>query len=347
MKGEVGLLLIIVVSLIMLGVLIFVHEFGHYLIARLTGIHVIEFAIGFGKKILGWEKGGTKYSLRVLPLGGYCKMLGEDPNDAEEAEKEGSFQQKPVSSRFAVVAAGAIMNIIFAVLLLALAFFFFVGVPRTDSTVLGEVLPEGKAMEAGLQEGDKILAINGETTEDWDEVVSQISARPGEEVDIRVNRNDQVREFTVTPEEEAGRGMIGIQPVTEKYALFASIYQGAANTFFFVQLIVVSLIHMIAGTIPADVAGPVGIGAVVGEVMQTNAANLLNLAAIISINLGIINLLPIPALDGSRLIFLIIEGIRGKPIDPQKEGFVHFIGFTLLILLIIFITFQDITRFIL
>lgn len=339
---------IVIVSLIMLGVLIFVHELGHYLAARLAGIHVIEFAIGFGKRVLGWEKKGTKYSLRLLPLGGYCKMLGEDPSESpEDVEKEGSFQQKPVFSRFVVVAAGALMNILFAVLLLSLAFFFFVGIPRTDSTALGEVLHDSRAYEAGLEKGDEITAINGEETENWDSVVSKISNNPEQEIEITVHRNEQTKQFHVIPEEEAGRGLIGIQPVTEKYAFFVSIYQGFANTFFFIYLIISSLFHMLVGTIPADVAGPVGIGAVVGEVLQTDAANLLNLAAIISINLGIINLLPIPALDGSRLIFLIIEGIRGKPVDPQKEGFIHFIGFTILILLIIFITFQDITRFIL
>jgi regulator of sigma E protease len=161
---------------------------------------------------------------------------------------------------------------------------------------------------------------------------------------LLVERENSEIVISVVPVNENGRGLIGIAPVYEKYLFFSSIGLGFTYTWFFVKLIFVSLAQMITGDIPADVAGPVGIVAVIGEVTRTGVSNLFSLAAIISINLGIINLLPIPALDGSRLIFLALEGIRGKPIDPQKEGFIHFIGFTVLIMLMILIAFQDITR---
>lgn len=332
----------IVATIIILGLLIFVHELGHFLVARLAGIRVLEFAMGFGKELLGWEKDGTRYTLRAFPLGGFCRMLGEDE---EETDEEGSFQHKPVSWRFAVVAAGSLMNFMLAVVLFSLVYFFFLGIPQTETTEIGQVLPEGQAYEAGLVEGDKVLAINGEDMADWESVVAKINANPETEITLLIERDGQEKTTSVVPENEEGRGLIGIAPVTEKYAFFSSIYLGLSNTWFFVQLIFVSLFQMIVGAIPADVAGPVGIVAVVGEVMETGFSNLLTLAGIISVNLGLINLLPIPALDGSRLVFLLLEAVRGKPIDPQKEGFIHLVGFTLLILLMIFIAFQDVTRF--
>ncbi len=334
----------VIATIIMIGVLIFAHEFGHYIVARLTGIRVLEFAIGFGKEIIGWEKGGTRYSLRLLPLGGFCRMLGEDP---EDAVAEGSFQEKPVLSRLAVIAAGSGMNFVLAIILFAFMYFFFLGVPQTDTTEIGQVFADGPASEVGIQEGDQVLAINNTEVNQWDEVVSVINAHPEQEIAMTIMRGDTVVEKTVVPQDDEGIGLIGIAPVAQKYAFFSSIYLGITYTGFLIQLIFVSLFQMIVGSIPADVAGPVGIGAVVGEAMQEGVVNLVSLAAIISVNLGIINLLPIPALDGSRIMFLILEGIRGKPIDPQKEGFIHFIGFTLLILIMILVVFQDIRRLIL
>ncbi len=331
----------IIASIIMFGILIFAHEFGHFIVAKWARIKVLEFAIGFGKELIGWQRGATRFTLRIVPLGGFCRLFGEDP---EEAGGEGSFQSKPLGWRFAVISAGSLFNFLLGALLLTLLYFFFLGAPQTDLTRIGEVLPEGRAYEAGLKSGDKILAINNNPVQNWDAVVSKISAYPEEEITMLLERDGKEIDFTLVPAEQEGLGRIGIAPVFEKYAFFTSIYLGFSYTWFFIQLVFVSLFQMIAGTIPADVAGPVGIGAVVGEVMQEGLSNLLSLAAIISINLGIINLLPIPALDGSRLVFLALEGIRGKPVDPQKEGFIHFIGFALLMMLMIFIIFQDISR---
>ena len=218
------------------------------------------------------------------------------------------------------------------------------GDTQTQWAQIGEVLPGGRAEQAGLQPGDTILSINGSLTENWDMVIQQIHTNPEKEISLLVQRDDQELLFSVVPTEEGGRGLIGIAPVYKKFLFFPSIGLGFTYTWFFGKLILVSLAQMITGTIPPDVTGPVGIVAVVGEVARTGLSNLFSLAAIISVNLGVINLLPIPALDGSRAIFLAWEGLRGKPVDPQKEGFIHFIGFTVLILLMIIISFQDISR---
>jgi len=333
----------LVASIIIFGLLIFAHEFGHFFVARLAGIKVLEFAVGFGKELLFWQKkeGGTRYSLRLFPLGGFCRLYGEDP---EEANKEESFQEKPLISRLAVISAGSLMNFFLAVILFSLVYFFFLGVPQTKTAQIGEVLPASPAFEAGLQPGDIILSIDGVKMESWNDVIHYINAHPGRQITLIILRDNMELSVPVVPAEEGGKGLIGIAPVYQKYLFFPSIALGFNYTWFFIKLIFISLYQMVRGMIPADIAGPVGIIAVVAEVTKTGWSNLFYLAAVISINLGIINLLPIPALDGSRILFLLVEGIRGKPIDPQKEGFIHFIGFTLLIILMILIAFQDITR---
>lgn len=332
----------LIASIIIFGLLIFAHEFGHFIVARLVRIKVLEFAIGFGKELFGWQKeGGTRYTLRLFPLGGFCRLFGEDP---EEALKKGSFQEKPLISRLAVISAGSFMNFFLAVVLFPLVYFFFLGVPQTKTTQIGEVFPQSRAFEAGLQPGDVIVAIDGLKMKNWNDVIYHINANPGRQITLLIQRDNAELSIPVVPAEEAGKGLIGIAPVYKKYVFFPSIALGFTYTWFFIKLIFISLYQMVTGAIPADIAGPVGIIAVVAEVTKTGLSNLFYLAAVISINLGIINLLPIPALDGSRILFLLVEGIRGKPIDPKKEGFIHFIGFTLLIILMILIAFQDITR---
>jgi len=333
----------LVASIIIFGLLIFFHEFGHFIVAKKVGIGVLEFAIGFGPKIFSFEKDGTKYSLRALPLGGFCRLKGEDP---EEVNEEDSFQGKSLRDRFAVIVAGPIMNFVLAILLFFLIYFFIFGVPIGESTRIGEVLPEGEASKVGMQTGDEITAINEKEVGKWDEVVGIINDNPEKEIAISFQRNDKNMEVTVVPQPDpqTDKGLIGIAPETRKYALFSSIGMGISNTWWFTQFIVVSIGEIITGQIEADVAGPIGIVQMVGEVAETGVSNLMTLAAILSIHLGLLNLLPIPALDGSRLMFFLLEGIRGKPVDPNKESFIHFIGFTLLILLMVFIAFSDLAR---
>jgi regulator of sigma E protease len=329
----------IIASILIFGILILVHELGHYFVARLTGIRVIELAIGFGPKLLGWRKNDIDYSLRIFPLGGFCRMLGEDPEEAEEPD---SFPQKPILSRAAVLVSGAGMNLVLALAVFFIIFFFIIGIPSTTSGRIGSIIEGMPAETAGLQSGDLIVAVNEQTVEDWDDVLAFISVKPQQEIDLLVERNgDRFNTSLMTVmDQETGRGMIGIAPPVEKYRFLASL----SSSFQRFGMIIASILQVITGKAPLDVAGPVGIVFVIGEVAQTGLINLMLLTALISISLGIMNLLPIPALDGGRLFFLLVEAIRGKRIEPEKEGLVHFIGFALLILLVLFITYKDLIR---
>lgn len=336
-------MLTFIASVVIFGLLIFFHELGHYLVAKRVGIGVMEFAIGFGPKLAGFQSGETAYSLRVFPLGGFVRLVGEDP---EEREEEGSFQQQSVWKRCAVIAAGPLMNFILSILLFSMIYFAYLGVPVAGTTQVGEVLQGGRAQDVGLMTGDRITAIAGETVEDWNQLVAIIHAHPEQEIEINYERNGEPRSVRVTPMREptTGEGRIGIQQQTRLYAFFPSIRLGISHTFMFLRFISTSIYQMITGRVAPDVVGPVGIIQIVGEVARTGVVNLLSLAAIISLNLGFLNLLPIPALDGSRLMFLVIEGLRGRPVDPHKESFVHFVGFTVLILLMILIAYRDLAR---
>ncbi len=329
----------IIASVLIFGLFILVHELGHYFVARLMGIRVLELAIGFGPKVIGWTKEKIDYSLRIFPLGGFCRMLGENPDEADEPD---SFQNKPIISRAIVLLAGAGMNLILSVAIFFVIFFFLIGVPVTDSGMIGQVIEDMPAENAGLQEGDVITSIDGQVVKSWEDVLDYISEKPASEIKLLIARDDS--EFPVLLQteidNETGRGMIGITPPIQKYRFFESLRISFQRFY----MIISSIIQVITGKAPLDVAGPVGIIFVIGEVAQTGIVNLLLLTALINISLGFMNLLPIPALDGGRLLFLIIEGLRGKRIDPEKEGVIHFIGFALLILLILFVTYQDLIR---
>lgn len=329
----------IVASILIFGVLILVHELGHYFVARLTGIKVIELAIGFGPKLIGWRKNDIDYSLRIFPLGGFCRMLGENPEEAEEPD---SFPQKPLISRAAVLISGAGMNLVLALTVFFMIFFFIIGIPTTSSGRIGTVIEGMPAETEGLQSGDMIVAVNEQAVEDWNDVLTYISVKPEQEINLLIERNgDQFNtSLTTIIDPESGRGMIGIAPPVEKYRFVASL----SNSFQRFGMIITSIFQVVTGQAPLDVTGPVGIVFVIGEVAQTGLVNLMLLTALISISLGIMNLLPIPALDGGRLFFLAVEAIRGKRIEPEKEGLIHFIGFALLIFYLLFISYQDLIR---
>lgn len=316
-------------------VVVIFHEFGHYFVAKLAGIKVHEFAIGMGPKIFKYNYGETDYSIRLLPIGGYVKMEGED----ESSEDERSFGNKPILSRMAVIAAGAIMNFILAFLLFVIVF-YNIGKPVP---IINEVTEEQPAYHAGLRSGDKIVKINNEVINSWDDVKNNISLSNANEIKITVERDSKNEEYYVTPIVENGRTIIGIVPEIKKsisYSIkvsFENITQWFSKMFEFFG-------RLFRGNInKEEVGGPIKIVSLIGEASQFGFLSVLMIAAIISLNLGFFNLLPIPALDGSRLMFLFLELLRGKPIDPEKEGFVHFIGFVFLIILMIVVGFKDIS----
>lgn len=331
----------IIYAIIVLGILIFVHEFGHFIVAKLSGVKVLEFALGFGPKIIGFSKDETDYSLRIVPLGGFCRMLGEDP---DEGGQEGSFTNASPLSRIAIIAAGPVMNFLLAVFLFFLVY-SIVGVPNPDLTEIGEVIPGSEAEQAGLESGDRIAAIEGEEVENWEQIVSIINENPEKELELTILRNGESLEIDVVPEKnpETGVGQIGITNLVDT-GVFSAFIESIRETAWFTSMIIVSLVEMISGQTEPDVAGPVGIVHMIGEVARMGLVNLATFGAFLSINLGILNLLPIPALDGSRLLFILVEFVRGRPVDPVKEGFVHFIGFALLIMLIIIISYKDLLR---
>lgn len=349
----------IVAFIIMLGLLIFVHEFGHFFVAKRVGIKVEEFALGMGPKLVSTQVGETVYSIRALPLGGFCKMAGENPYEDKQTEaaalpqNPGSgrmFYDKTVLQRAAVLGAGPFMNFVLAALIFML-FFSVVGVPTdfSRSTVIGDVLAGGPAADAGLLPGDKILAVNDIQVRAWDELAKAINAYPDTEVKLTVERQDRQLVIPVVPKPDrpGGVGLIGIWPKaikTERVGFFKAVGLGFIQTGRVIAGLYVALVQLITGEIIGPLTGPVGIAKIAGQAARFGLPNYLYLMALLSIQLGILNLLPLPALDGGRLVFLGVEAVRRRPVNPEREGFVHFIGFALLMLFLLVITFKDIMR---
>jgi len=340
---------VIPIAVLVLGFLIFVHELGHFMVAKIVGIQVDEFSIGFGPKLFGYQKKkDTLYTIRLLPLGGYVKMAGENPEDEESVN---GFNTKPLKHRFAVISAGSIMNFLVAILLIVITY-GVIGIPiASNSNIIGEVIQGSPAMAAGLQSGDRIISINDVPTKNWEDVSGNIRKNGGQELKLIVERNNQRHSFLIKPkyDPEYKIYQIGITQsiIWQRQGFFQAIQLGLNQSVQFARLVFESIGGLIAGKYSTnDVAGPVGITVAIGEAAKGGAGYLMIFAAVLGINLAIINLLPIPALDGSKLIFLTIEGLRGKPVDPEKENFIHLIGFALLMVLFLLITYNDIARII-
>ncbi|OPX86218.1 MAG: Regulator of sigma-W protease RasP [Pelotomaculum sp. PtaB.Bin104] len=340
-------MLTLVASVFVFGLLIIFHELGHFAVAKMVGIKVHEFSLGFGPKLLGIPKGETSYNLRALPLGGFVRMAGADPNDEEkDLEDERGFNKKTVGQRAAVIFAGPLMNFLLAVLLLALVF-LFQGLP-VSTTGIREVVPGYPAEKAGIVAGDKIVAINGSPVETWNEVVALISERPGQQITVSVERGGVEKQFVLATvkDEQNGRGMIGIAPETgyQPAGLVPALALGLDWTARVTFMIIDYIPKMIIGQEPAELGGPVRVVSEIGKAAQIGLLFLLQLAAFLSINLGLFNLFPIPALDGSRILFLAWEKIFGRPVDPVKENYIHMIGFGLLLIFMVIVTYNDILQ---
>ncbi|MDR3541080.1 MAG: RIP metalloprotease RseP [Desulfosporosinus sp.] len=352
-----ALLTKILEGIFVFGSMIMIHEFGHYIVAKWIGVKVIEFSFGFGPKIVGYQGKVTLYALRLIPLGGFVKLHGMDAEVNENGlaviahpDDPQSFINKPVWQRMAVIAAGPIMNFVWAMILFV-AVFGYLGIPSPSNTnLIGSLISGKPAAASGLLPGDRIIAVNQLPTSDWNRLTEVIHAKPDQVLSLTVERvnEKQVQIVSVKTEKDAqtGYGMIGIAP--EVNYLHASFLQstrfGMERTLDLTKFIVVTLAQMVTGKIPAEVGGPVMIVQAIGDAAQQGFDDLLALTGALSIQLGLINLFPIPALDGSRLVFLLIEGLRGKPLNPEKENMIHLVGFVLLMLLMIVITYKDVLR---
>lgn len=361
MPRRLCLLLTVISFIVVLGVLVFIHEFGHYISAKLAGIRVEEFALGFGPKIISKEQGETVYSIRAIPLGGFCKMTGEVPPDEkmsdeekeiyyEAKEKGRTFDQKSPWKRFAVIFNGPLMNFILTALIFTIIYAGYgIAVDSSDSNVIGDIVPGMPAAESGFKIGDKIIEIEGNSINKWSDLSGIINASANKSLEVKFERNGEVKKTNVTPrfDETVGYAMIGISPklIREDVGIFKAIGLGFVRAGKLIWLTFDAFARMITGRTSADIGGPIMIASMVGQAADIGFSSVLTLMAMISVNLGILNLLPFPALDGGRLIFILIELIRGKPVNPEKENMVHVVGFIILMILMAFVIIRDIGKF--
>lgn len=337
----------IVYGIIILLLLIFVHEFGHLLSAKMTGVRVNEFALGMGPKLFGFKKGETLYTFRAIPIGGYCALEGQD----EDSDDPRAFNNKPAPKRAFVLFAGSLMNVVLAIVLLSLTIFSMGQTTR----VIADVSEDSPSYANGLRAGDEIIAVNGVDIDEWSEITPVLKVlvdRAGSadiDITLTVLRDGAEKNIaTNLYENEDGRIRLGIESKVKRTPglFFKSFYYGVKATFAMSRMMYDVLGSLVTGKAGMDqLTGPVGIFVAVGETAKHGFSSLVQLAALISLNLGIVNLLPFPALDGGRLIFLLIRKITGKAISDKTEGTIHLVGILVLFAFIALITLQDVDRF--
>jgi regulator of sigma E protease len=337
----------LLLALVAFGLMILAHELGHFLAAKLGGVAVRAFAVGFGPPLLRRRRGGTEYRLNAFPLGGYVRLAGED---FEEEAGPDAFRSKGVWTRIAIVAAGPGMNVLLSVLLVAAAAFFY-GLPRQVTTVVASVRPGWPAAQAGLRPGDRVVAIDGVPVPDGQTMVRTIHRSPGRPLRLLVDRAGRRFEVTVTPrlDPRLGVGITGITPAVARERLPAhrALAWGVQQTGRFVRDMVAGLARLVgSGDVLDELAGPVGAVRLLGDAAQVGFDSYLFTTAFLSVMIGLFNLLPLPALDGGRLAFLGVEAVRRRAVDPRREGYVHLVGFALLLLLVLALTYRDILRWV-
>lgn len=355
----------IVSFIVVLGMLIFVHEFGHFIWAKLFGVKVLKFSLGFGPKLISKQLGETEYLVSAFPLGGYVKMFGESPGEVAEEKMTGadircSFSMRPVWQRFIIVAGGPFFNLVFAFLL----FFFIVlaaGLPQpVETTTISGVGPDSPAAAAGLLPNDTIIAIDGQETNRWEDVSMLIKNSDGRQVILTIRRDGSTVEFPMQPRMEktknifgevvGERYMVGIarseEVIYEKVGFLAALEAGISQTWTWTYLTVMGLVKIIQKVVPAsELGGPILIAKIAGERMEAGWINFLYFMAVLSVNLGILNLLPIPILDGGHLVYFTVEAILRKPLHPKIIEILQQVGLVLLVTLMIFVFYNDLMRF--
>lgn len=344
------MILTILAAVFVFGLLVLVHEFGHFITAKLTGMRVDEFAIGFGPQIFKTRRGETLYSLRAIPLGGFNDIAGMDASDNPAGDR--GFCEKPVFSRMVVILAGATFNFILPIILF-FGIYSTVGITKpAPEPILGAVVEDKPAYLAGLQAGDKILKVDGEVVTSWESFTDKLkTVQPAQTISIEYERNSTVGEVSLTPEynEKAKKILIGVQSsiVYEPLSIGSALTLAVTQTKDILLMMLNALVDIFKAPSDANVTGPIGIAKMAGQVAQTGFIPLLNFAALLSLNLGIINLLPVPALDGGHFVNLLIEAVRGKPLSPKALMYTQRFGVALLLLLTLVVTTNDIVNVVL
>jgi regulator of sigma E protease len=342
--------------LVLLGVLIFVHELGHFLVAKRLGIRVLKFSLGFGPPLITRKWGETEYAVSIIPLGGYVKLFGEDPDEELPLEEEReSFSARPVWHRLATVAAGPFMNFVLAVVVFTILSLF--GTPVLQA-VVGDVSADMPAAQAGLRKGDKVLAVDGKDVSSWEEMAAAIAAFQGGELALRVERGAEILSIDVVPTrrttpnllgETVERPMIGISPAgevkVERYPLWQAPWIGLKETGRWTWMTAEVLGKMAAGRVsPRNLGGPIAIAQMAGESAQAGMLSFLFLVAVLSVNLAVLNLLPIPILDGGHVLFFAIEAVRGRPVSIRHREVAQQVGLLVLLMLMAYVIYNDVAR---
>ena len=339
-------MLTILACIFVFGILVTVHEFGHFITAKLTGMKVEEFSIGFGPNIYQQQEGETLYSLRMLPLGGYNKIAGMDPDDPEDPER--GFNSKPVTSRMLVILAGSLMNILLPVLIFFGLFLAFgMDVPE-NKPVLGQIIEGYPAEQSGLKEGDRILSINGKPVHEWLDIRKNIADSGMQPIPFEIQRDKEKLTITVTPgvNPETGKPFIGVVSSLKNVRLtpVQAVVASVTATKNIIKNMYASLYHMVTGKTKAEFSGPVGVAKMAGEVAHKGFDRLMQFTAMLSLNLAIINLLPLPALDGGHFLILLIEAVTGRKLGKTAMQNIQKVGVAMILALTIFATFKDLTR---
>lgn len=351
-----SIIVAIVAALVGLGILIIIHELGHFLLAKKTGVGVLTFSIGFGPKLLGRKIGETEYLLSAFPLGGYVKMVGEDPEEeVQTTDIQRSFSHQGLVKRIAIVAAGPLFNLLLAVVIF-LAIFVSYGVPVLTTRV-GGVEPDSPAFRSGVQQGDRIVGVDGREVKKWEELSSQIKESQGRSLKFRLQRDSRELELTVQPIRREGKNIFGerqeswaigiaSEVAIEKSDPLLAVGQAFSKTGEYSILTLVALFKMIKGEVsPKTLGGPLLIAQMAGQQAREGLGSFFFFVAILSVNLGVLNLLPIPVLDGGHLLFFLLEGILGRPVKLKHRERAQQVGIFVLIMIMIYAFYNDIARF--
>jgi len=345
-------------AIILLGIVIFFHELGHFLAARLSGVKVLKFSLGFGPKIAGIKRNDTEYLISAVPLGGYVKLYGESPDEEIPSEKRHlSFTHKPVSRKAFIVFSGPLFNLLLAAVIFAGV--YTAGIPVLTSEI-GEVMKDSIAERAGLRAGDRVIEIDGQPVNAWDELAPRIQKSPGKPISIKIKRQDETIVLTVIPRKEKVKnlfgeeievGLIGIKPSDKTFIRrlnpLSALEQGFLKTGEIVYLTILSIVKLIQRVIPIEtLGGPIMIFDIAKKSAEAGAMNFFAFMALISVNLGVLNLLPIPILDGGHLLLFLIEKLRGRPLSEKTISIAQKIGLAFIILLATVAFYNDIMRLI-